>query len=80
MSATSPGNAARTTGVVNTSRAAAIIARTSAAMSPAGPTSAVGATGNAASCTNSALLDHRRYNAVFVVAARSATAANVRFE
>ena len=36
MSAISPGSAARTTGLVNTSRAAAIIARTSAAMSPSG--------------------------------------------
>ena len=79
MSAISPGSAARTTGLVKTSRAAAIMARTSAAMSPSGVVSAVGAIGNAASWTSSALLDHRRYSAVLVVPARSATAAIVRF-
>ena len=63
MSATSPVNAARTTGVVNTSRVASIIIRISAEKSPAGASSALGAIGNAASCTNSALLDHRRYSA-----------------
>lgn len=80
MSATRPGSAARTTGVVNTSRAASIIIRVSAAISPAGASSAVGATGKAASCTSSALLDHRRYSADFVVPARSATAARLMFE
>lgn len=80
ISATRPGNAARTTGVVNTSRVAAIIIRMSAAISPAAACSAVGAAGNAASCTSSALLDHRRYNADLVVPARSATAAKLRFE
>ena len=79
MSAMSPGRAARTTGLVKTSRAAATIARTSPTMSPSGVASAVGATGNAASWTSSALLDHRRYSAVFVVPARWATAAIVRF-
>lgn len=39
-----------------------------------------GATGKAASCTSSALLDHRRYSADFVVPARSATAARLMFE
>ena len=67
MSAISPGSAARTTGLVNTSRAASIIARISAAMSPGGVSIAVGAAGKAASCTSSALLDHRRYSAVLVV-------------
>ena len=67
----------RTTGLVNTSRAAATIARRSAAMSPGGVSIAVGVTGNAASCTSSALLDQRRYSAVLVVPARSATAAIV---
>ena len=80
MSAISPGSAARTSGLVNTSRAAAIMAWMSAAMSPGGVSIAVGAAGNAASCTSSALLDHRRYSAVLVVPARSATAAIVRFE
>ena len=80
MSAIRPGSAARTTGLVNTSLAAAIIAWMSAAMLPSGVSSAVGAAGNAASWTSSALLDHRRYSAVLVVPARSATAAMVRFE
>ena len=80
MSAIRPGSAARTTGLVNTSLAAAIIARTSARKSPGGVSIAVGAAGNAASWTSSALLDHRRYSAVLVVPARSATAAMVRFE
>ncbi|CKR00473.1 Uncharacterised protein [Mycobacterium tuberculosis] len=66
--------------MVNTSRVAAIIIRMSAAISPAAACSAVGAAGNAASCTSSALLDHRRYNADLVVPARSATAAKLRFE
>ncbi len=79
MSAISPGNAARTTGLVNTSLAAAIIARMSAPKSPGGVSMAVGAAGKAASWTSSALLDHRRYSAVFVVPARSAIAAIVRF-
>lgn len=77
MSEISPGSAAATTGLVNTSRAAATIARRSAAMSPGGVSMADGVTGNAASWTSSALLDHRRYNAVLVVPARSATAAIV---
>ena len=80
MSAISPGSAARTRGLVNTALAASIIARMSAVMSPGGVSIAVGAAGKAASCTNSALLDHRRYSAVLVVPARSATAAIVRFE
>lgn len=80
MSATRPGSAARTTGVVNTSRVASIIIRMSAAMSPAGASSAVGAVGKAASCTSSALLDQRRYSADLVVPARSATAARLIFE
>ena len=80
MSAIRPGSAARTTGLVNTSLAAAIIAWMSAAMLPSGVSSAVGVAGNAASWTSSALLDHRRYSAVLVVPARSATAAMVRFE
>ena len=45
MSAMSPGSAARTTGLVNTSRAAATMARTSPTMSPSGVVSAVGADG-----------------------------------
>ena len=80
MSAIRPGSAARTTGLVNTLPAAAIIARTSARKSPGGASIAVGAAGKAASWTSSALLDHRRYSAVLVVPARSATAAMVRFE
>lgn len=80
MSATRPGNAARTTGAVNTCRVASIIIRRSAAKSPAGDSSALGAVGNTASCTNSALLDQRRYSADFVVPARSATAARLRLE
>ena len=80
MSATRPGNAARTTGVVNTSRVATTIARTSSAKLLDGATSAVGVAGKAASWTSSALLDHRRYSAVLVVPARSATAAMVTFE
>ena len=60
MSAIRPGSAARTSGLVKTSRAAASIARTSPAISPSGVANAVGAAGNAASWTSSALLDHRR--------------------
>ena len=80
MSEIRPGNAARTTGLRNTSRVTSIIARRSAAMSPGGNCITVGVAGNAASWTSSALLDHRRYNAVLVVPARSATAAIVTFE
>ncbi len=75
-----PGQRRTHHGLVNTALAASIIARISAVMSPGGVSIAVGAAGKAASCTNSALLDHRRYNAVLVVPARSATAAIVRFE
>ena len=73
-----------TTGVVNTSRVASSIIRMSAAMSqsPAEGRRAVGATGNAASCTSSALLDQRRYSADFVPArcdGRQAETSNSRF-